>query len=59
MSGITREDRKRNEYIKGSLGVTSIVNKIRENKYWLFGNILGIKKTEAVSLIKKMYVNGI
>jgi len=32
MRGVTRKDRIRNEYIKGSIGVASIVDKIRENR---------------------------
>jgi hypothetical protein len=36
MSGMTRENRIRNEYVKGSNGVASIVNKMTENKLkWL------------------------
>jgi len=31
MSVVTREDRIRNEYIRGSIGVASIVDKMREN----------------------------
>jgi hypothetical protein len=31
-SRVTREDRIRNEYLKGSIGVASIVNKMRENR---------------------------
>jgi len=32
MSGVTREDRIRNEYVRGSIGVASIVAKMRENR---------------------------
>jgi len=32
MSGMTREDRIKNEYIKGSVGVAPIVDKFRENR---------------------------
>jgi len=31
MSGATREERIKNEYVKDSLGVASIVDKMREN----------------------------
>jgi hypothetical protein len=31
MSGITREDRIRNEYVRGSINVVSIVDKMRKN----------------------------
>jgi hypothetical protein len=32
MSGVTREDRIRNEYVRGSIDVASIVDKMRGNK---------------------------
>jgi len=30
MSGVTREDGVKNEFVRGSIGVASIVNKMRE-----------------------------
>jgi hypothetical protein len=30
MSGVTKEDRIKNEYVRGSTGVASIVDKMRE-----------------------------
>jgi len=36
MSGVTREDRIRNEYIRGSIGVAPIVDKRPKNRLrWL------------------------
>jgi len=32
MSGVTREDRIRNKYVRGSICVVSIVEKMRENR---------------------------
>jgi len=32
MSGVTRDDRIRNEYVRGSTGVASIVVKMKENR---------------------------
>jgi hypothetical protein len=32
MIGVTREDKIRNEYIRGSVGVASIVEKTRKNR---------------------------
>jgi hypothetical protein len=32
MSKVTKEDRIRNKYVRSSIGVGSMVNKIRENK---------------------------
>jgi len=32
MSGMSREDKIRNEYIRGSIGVAPIVDKIPENR---------------------------
>lgn len=39
MCGVTRLDRIRNEYIKGSLGVKYIAEKLRENILKLFGRV--------------------
>jgi len=32
MSGVTREDKIRNKYVRGSTEVVSIVDKVRENR---------------------------
>ena len=32
MSGVTSEDRIKNKYVRGSIGVASIVDKMRENR---------------------------
>jgi len=32
MNGVTREDRIRNKYVRGSIGVVSIVDRMRENR---------------------------
>jgi len=40
MSGVTREDRIRNEYVRGCIGVSSIVDKTRENRLRWFGHVM-------------------
>lgn len=40
VSGVTREDKIRNNYIRGSIEVTSIIKKIRENRLRWLGHIL-------------------
>jgi len=40
INGMTREDRIRNEYIGRSIGVTLIVDKMRENKLRWFGHVI-------------------
>jgi len=39
MSGITRESRIKNEYVKGSVEVTSIIDKMRENRFKWFDHV--------------------
>ena len=39
MSGVTRKDRLRNEYIQGKLGVAPIADKLRENRLRWFGHV--------------------
>ena len=58
MSGVTREDKIRNEYIRGSIGVASIVDKMRENILRWLRHVLRREETEAVRLVKEMYVDG-
>jgi len=58
MSGVMREDRIRNEYIRGSIGVAPIVDKMRENRLRRLGHILRREKTEVVLVTKNMSVDG-
>ncbi|KAF0752588.1 Uncharacterized protein FWK35_00011041 [Aphis craccivora] len=58
MIGVTREDRIRNEYIRGSIGVAPIVDKLRENRLRWLGHVLRRKKTEAFSVTKNMSFDG-
>jgi len=60
MSGVRREDRIRNEYIRGSIGVAPIVNKTHENRsrYARLGHVLRREKTEGVLVTKNMSVDG-
>lgn len=37
---LMRENRIRNEHVRGSIGVTLIVNKVRENRLRWFGNVM-------------------
>ena len=58
LSRVTNEDKIRNEYIRGSIGVASIVDKMRENRLRWLGHVLRREETEAVRLVKEMYVDG-
>jgi len=49
MSEVTRDDRIRNKYVRGSIGVASIVNEMRENRR---------EKTKAVRVVMKMNAEG-
>ncbi|VVC29271.1 Hypothetical protein CINCED_3A013440 [Cinara cedri] len=58
MSGVTIEDRIRNEYIRGSLGVASIVDKRRRNKLRCCGHVMRREESEAVIIVMKTNVIG-
>jgi hypothetical protein len=40
MVGVTREDIIRNKYVRGSIGVASIVDKKRENRLRWFSHVM-------------------
>jgi len=48
MSGVTREDRVRNQYGRGAIGVASIIDKMRENRLRWFGHGMRQGETKAV-----------
>ncbi|XP_050534488.1 uncharacterized protein LOC126901782 [Daktulosphaira vitifoliae] len=58
MSGVTREDRIRNEHIRGSIDVTSIVDKMRENRLRWFGHVMRREELEAIRTVIAMNVEG-
>jgi len=49
MSGVTKEDRIKNKYVRGSIGVASILDKMRENRLRWFGHVMTRGETKAVS----------
>jgi hypothetical protein len=57
MSGVTREDRIRNEYMRGNNGVAYIVEKMRENRLRWFRHVMIREATNAV-IVMKMNVEG-
>jgi hypothetical protein len=58
MSGVTREDRIRNEYVRGSIGVAPIGDKMRENRLRWFGHVMRREESEAVRMVMNMNVEG-
>lgn len=50
MSRVTRKDRIRNTYVRGSIGVWSIDDKMREYKMTQFAHVMRKKETKAVRL---------
>jgi hypothetical protein len=58
MSGLTRENKIRNNYVRGSIGVALIVDMIRENRLRLFWHVMRQEKTKAVRVVMKMNVKG-
>lgn len=56
---MTKEVKIRNQYIKGSIGVTSIVDIMRKNRLRWFEHVLRREETrETLTLVKGMYVEG-
>jgi len=50
MSGVTREDRIRNEYLRYSIGVARIVDELRENRLRWLGHVLRREKPEVTEV---------
>jgi hypothetical protein len=58
MSGMTRKDRIRNEYIEGSVSIASIVDMMRKNRVQWFGHVMKQEETKALRVVIKMNVEG-
>ena len=53
MCGVTRRDRVRNEYVRGSVGVDSIVDKIAQSRLRWFGHV---SRKEEDDVVKKVWL---
>ncbi|KAL4135686.1 hypothetical protein QTP88_007282 [Uroleucon formosanum] len=58
MSGVTRENIINNEYVRVSIGVASIVDKVRENKLRWLGHVMRREETSAVRVVMKINIEG-
>lgn len=58
MSGVVTEDKIRNEYVRDSIGVVSVVEKMRENRLRWFGYVMRRKEIKIVKVVMKMNVEG-
>jgi len=56
--GVTRDDKIRNGYIKGSIRVVSTVDKMRENRFRWFGHVMRKESLNAVTAVMEMNVEG-
>jgi hypothetical protein len=56
MSELTRLDRIKNEYMRGSVGLALIVDKMRENRLKWFGHMVKREGTKAVRVFMEMNV---
>ena len=52
MCGVTRRDRVRNEYVRGSLGVESIADKMAQSRLRWFGHV---SRKDEVDVVKKVW----
>jgi len=55
---VTREDRIRNDHVRNSVGVASVVDKMKENRLRWCGHKMRRDKTEVVRVVMKIYVEG-
>jgi hypothetical protein len=56
MSGVARENRIRNKYVRGCIGVASVVDKMRENRLRWFGHVMRQEETNAIRVAMKINV---
>lgn len=57
MRGIYIEEKVRNNCIRGSINISSTVDKIGENIWRWLGHVLSKEETDKIRLIEKMYVH--
>jgi len=58
MNWVIREERIRNKYIRGSIDVVSIIDKMRENRLRWFGLVMKREDLKAVRTVMELRVNG-
>jgi len=58
INGMTRKDRIKNEYNRGSIRVALIMGKARENRYKWFGHVMRKEDLEAVRTIMELSMEG-
>jgi hypothetical protein len=55
---VIREDRMKNEYVRISMGISSIVGMMRENRLRWFSHVIRREETNTVRVLIKMNVEG-
>src|SRR5215469_6390360 len=58
MMGITRKDRCRNDWVRESLGVADVGDKIAENRMRWYGYIMRMREEDEVRVVRAMRVEG-
>jgi len=58
MSGLTKEDKIKNEYVIGSTGVALIVDKMKKNRLKWFGHVIWKEVSKAVRTVIKLSMEG-
>lgn len=59
MKGVIRKAKIKNKYIKGSIGVSSIGDMVKENQLGWLEHVLRRNQTHAIKLVKEMFDDGI
>ena len=58
MCGVTRMDKVRNEFIRGSLKVAPVIEKVKENRLSWYGHVMRRDDTHETKRVMSMNIDG-